>query len=804
MPTDGFKYYAFISYSHQDKKWGDWLHKALETYRVPKRLVGQASRGGETVPGRIMPVFRDREELPTATNLGEAINEALIQSRYLVVVCSPRSAKSRWVNEEILSYKRMGRSDRILAVIVDGEPNALDKPEFRDDLECFPEALKFELDEDGQLSDRRSEPIAADAREGKDGKGDASLKLIAGILGVGFDDLKRRELQRRQRRLVAISTTALVLMVFMAGLTAWAFVERDRAAANEQKAVASKTEADTQRTEAEMQRDVAQDRFDDVRALANTVLFELHDSIEYLPGATKARQLLIKTGFQYLEALSKEGIDNPELMFEVGSGYVKLGDVSGGHGIANLGDRKAAIAYYQKGLGILQSLVDASPKQFRAMEKQREAYSRLGWTYLASRVDENRATGRHERAAAIQKKIEMAVASHRKGLAIAQKLASLDPDGPHRAHLVSMSHRSLGYALSHQKKEDEAIQHLEKGLETVRREVARDPKDVGLQVDLCGALSNLGSIYGDFGKHEKNLAQQEEALKIIEAVRRIHPNHAMVLRQHHSIIHNLGSAYSDLGRTDEALTQLRKSLAIRQRSSDADPQNVKAHEELMEMHDVLAKLTYRMKRPDESVKHRRAILSYLQRRHNASPNDYQVALELIDAYKDLGWLQYEAGDARSAHQLYQDGLAVCGRVLKTTPKNSKVRMIVLGYYGKLVDFETLSGRHRHAIDHANESIRLSQASGKMSSERPAFPWYTWQMQRRMALAHERVAYLRRDKPAETLAPYWRDARKAYKQAIKTIQVVRDANGYPGIGHEKKFKEMQARVKQLDKLLGQAP
>ena len=71
-----FKYYAFISYSHQDKKWGDWLHKALETYRVPKHLVGQASRDEQTVPARIMPVFRDREELPTATDLGRIINQA--------------------------------------------------------------------------------------------------------------------------------------------------------------------------------------------------------------------------------------------------------------------------------------------------------------------------------------------------------------------------------------------------------------------------------------------------------------------------------------------------------------------------------------------------------------------------------------------------------------------------------------------------------------------------------------------------------------------------------------------------------
>jgi hypothetical protein len=127
------KYWAFLSYSHTDKKWGDWLHKALETYRVPRRLVGSESRDGK-VPERVYPIFRDREELPVSADLGSNINEALGESRYLIVICSPRSAQSRWVGEEIKTFKKLGHEDRILALIVDGEPNASDgKPGFRID-----------------------------------------------------------------------------------------------------------------------------------------------------------------------------------------------------------------------------------------------------------------------------------------------------------------------------------------------------------------------------------------------------------------------------------------------------------------------------------------------------------------------------------------------------------------------------------------------------------------------------------------------------------------------------------------------
>ena len=88
------KYWAFISYSHKDTAIADWLHPRLETYRVPKSLVGTPSREGE-VPSRIMPIFRDREELPTSSELGDNLQKSLQQSRYLIVICSPDAAKSR-------------------------------------------------------------------------------------------------------------------------------------------------------------------------------------------------------------------------------------------------------------------------------------------------------------------------------------------------------------------------------------------------------------------------------------------------------------------------------------------------------------------------------------------------------------------------------------------------------------------------------------------------------------------------------------------------------------------------------------
>ena len=211
-----YKYWAFISYSHSDEQWAQWLHKELETYRVPRRLVGRRNAFG-AVPRRVFPVFRDREELPGAFDLGSNLTDALRLSRNLIVICSPRSAVSHWVNEEIKLYKSMGREDRVLCLIVDGEPNATDRPEIGQ-LECFPPALRYRVGRDGALTDVRTEPIAADARKGKDGRANSKLKLLAGVLGVGFDELKQREQRRvRQQRLrfAASISASLVLLLFV-------------------------------------------------------------------------------------------------------------------------------------------------------------------------------------------------------------------------------------------------------------------------------------------------------------------------------------------------------------------------------------------------------------------------------------------------------------------------------------------------------------------------------------------------------------------------------------------------------------
>ena len=221
--TDAKRYRVFLSYSHADTKWARWLMRRLETYRVPSRFQGRDAPIG-VLGAHIAPVFRDRDELPTSSDLGETIRVALRESATLVVICSRASARSPWVEKEIVSFKRLHGERDVFAFIVDGEPKAEGSAD-----DCFPPALRRALGPDGALSSTTAEVVAADARPEADGRRLAFIRLVAGLLGVGFDDLRQRELQRRNRRLTMITAASMAGMALTLALAVTAWQARDDA-----------------------------------------------------------------------------------------------------------------------------------------------------------------------------------------------------------------------------------------------------------------------------------------------------------------------------------------------------------------------------------------------------------------------------------------------------------------------------------------------------------------------------------------------------------------------------------------------
>src|SRR5580658_6237516 len=136
---EGYKYRAFVSYSRSDASAARLLQRRLETYVLPS--ASRALRPGVRFDRRpIRPVFRDEDELVPGQDLPGRIRDGLQSSEYLIVICSPAAHRSEWVQKHGLEFIQLGRRDRILAIVVDGEPETARRG-LPSDLECLPKAL---------------------------------------------------------------------------------------------------------------------------------------------------------------------------------------------------------------------------------------------------------------------------------------------------------------------------------------------------------------------------------------------------------------------------------------------------------------------------------------------------------------------------------------------------------------------------------------------------------------------------------------------------------------------------------------
>jgi TIR domain len=223
------KYRAFLSYAHADASWAIWLHRRLERFRIAKDLAGRETAMGP-VPRSLRPVFRDREDFIGGHTLAEETIAALDQSAALIVLCSPAAATRPAVNEEGRLFRSRHPDRPVIPVIIDGKTP-----------ENFPPALSYEIAADGTITDRPVTILGPDLREEGDGRSLGLSKVVAGLTGVDTDEIVRRA-ERDQRRRLRNWVAGLSAVIFaLAGLAAWAELNRREA---ERNFLAAKSDAD--------------------------------------------------------------------------------------------------------------------------------------------------------------------------------------------------------------------------------------------------------------------------------------------------------------------------------------------------------------------------------------------------------------------------------------------------------------------------------------------------------------------------------------------------------------------------------
>ena len=386
-----FRYKAFVSYSWADAAWGKWLHQAIETYRTPAALIGKDGANGP-VPARLHPLFKDREEEAAGSSIGNAVGTALDASEFLIVICSPRSAQSQWVNREIAWFKSHRDPDRILALIVDGEPGGGEN-------ECFPRALTHHVADDLTVTDIPIDtPLAADARVTGDGKRGAKLKLAAAMLGVGLDELINRDERRRTLRTRIVVASSVALALVMSGMAWFAIQERNQARVQRGQAeglvefmITDLRKTLQPKVQIEVLGSIAkraqafyaiQSKYsmDDDALGRRSRMLKLLADIETDQGRTDVSfGLMIQSVAASSELLARDP-DNPDRILEQAFSLQGLGNL-----LFQRGDLQGAEANMQQAVGLTTHLVDDVGRKDEWLAEQASALANLGITQFQQR-----------------------------------------------------------------------------------------------------------------------------------------------------------------------------------------------------------------------------------------------------------------------------------------------------------------------------------------------------------------------------------------------------------------------------------
>jgi tetratricopeptide (TPR) repeat protein len=567
------RYSAFISYRHLDNReerrhWAEWLHRELEIYNIPRDLIGRPNRRGELIPKSLYPVFRDEAELPAGVEFPSIIKQALENSAILIVVCSPRTLESTFVADEIRWFKELGRANRILALIIDGEPNADElgksaagiKPE----AECLPEPLRFGWPrQDGSIDwSVRAQRLGADIRPGgrpEQGYTDAAayraaleaagsyshaecrrlakeyasrieqarMQIIAGILGISPGDLTKRDAVFRAQRFRRLAIVFGAIAVLAIGFGVVAIRQRQAAQAATRLAVAARDGAET---------------------LIDFMTVELRNRLAPV-GRLDVMNEVNKRVEAYHRRFGSED-DAPDILHRRAVFWANQGDT-----LTEQGNLVEALASYRQCQTLAQRLV--------AMDSSQTPWlNTLALSYRDIAIILDRQGDRIGALASIQT-----------GVAHASDLVKRKPKTPEWLSNLASSYGFLGDLLRKQNDLAAALVAYEKLDSLNRNLVTVEPDNLRWQRDVAFGLERIADVYDAQSDRKRALATYQAGHEQMEKVLGQDPSNTIWQRDSLILTMKVASAQSSLGNLEAAATAYRRAEVLAQKLVSHDPSN---------------------------------------------------------------------------------------------------------------------------------------------------------------------------------------------------------------------------------------
>lgn len=394
----------------------------------------------------------------------------------------------------------------------------------------------------------------------------------------------------------------------------------------------------------------AEQRFNDVRKLANSLIFDVHDLIQTLPGATAARKLLVQQGLEYLDSLASQLADDPGLQKELAAGYQKLGDVQGSNVLGNVGDSAGAIGSYRKAAKLRETLASRFPQDLTFQRDLAQSYRMLARTL--------RGTGHQKEAGDYLEK----------ALSIASRLAEQDPNSADVLYTLGVIEWEQGGLRWGQADREAALEAYRKSAETFRRAAASDPANLRARRSLAIACKNIGGVLEDQNKLDEAWDNYLRAFDIDRELLAREPQSAMYLRDSTVDFRNLGDVLVKQGKLTEARRNYASAMALDADLVKSDPADRATQLNLALDYEGIGKVQLKLGSSSAALAPLQKAVALHEARCKADPSDAGAKRSLADSYALLGdsYLSLAHSASLSRRQSYlAAGCSAYGGALNT-------------------------------------------------------------------------------------------------------------------------------------------
>jgi tetratricopeptide (TPR) repeat protein len=676
------RYFAFLSYSHKDEDLAEWLHSQLEQFRVPRALAGQLSEHG-VIPKRLTPIFRDQHELAAADDLGEEIEEALAHSRFLIVLCSPDAAKSRWTNAEIETFKRSRPDGCVFAAIAAGEPFASEMPG-REEEECFPPALKQKYDRRGHPTGKRAEPLAADLRDQGDGQRVGLMKLIAGMLGVGLDDLLQREATRRQRRLAYLAAASLAGMAITSTLAITAIHARNEAREQRREAeglvgfmlgdLKDKLEpiGRLDALDGVGSRVLAYYRKQDTSQLSDAALLQRSRALSLMGQVAFLRGNMSGATRFYQEAMSGTGEavrrnpDDPQRLYDHAQNVFWIAYINDSQG--NLRPAEAGMREYKK---LATQMVALEPNNMKWRMEDEDADVNLGLVLYERR------------------QFGAAVTRFSQAVGMIEALSTADPGNDQYQQNLAETLAWLADAEFASGHLDTAINVRQRHIAVLSRLISAPNSNVRYRQRLIPAEESLGKLYLMRGQSDLALQHLRAGVSAAEQLLPVEPGNTLWLNYAMSVRFALADAL--MGTKQDGAAETEAGCAIAQRLFARDSRYAQWRLGMQICWTNRARLALAANRTDEALRNARQAVNTGMPDTTRSMDGPAPAAR---AQLVLGDIQKSLGDSAAAAAAWQAGLAALPNGSSERPNELALHAAILQRLGRTAEAQPLIQRLR--------------------------------------------------------------------------------------------------------------